>query len=89
MLRGKLGRLSLVCFFVANAFGHTDTFSVSNSGNNTIMKFDSIRNGSVLASGLNLPTLIAGQVPQPATWALPGLGVAVVFGNRRLRRRSS
>ena len=71
------------------AFGSSGDLYVANWSNNTIEKFDANGNGSVLASGLNRPTAIAIQVPEPATWSLLALGVVTLFGSRRLHHRSS
>jgi hypothetical protein len=56
-----------VCLFFANGFAHADIIYVTTQGD-TIEKFDSSVSGSVFASGLVVPTYIAAQVPEPATW---------------------
>lgn len=62
---------------------------VVDKGNNAIDKFTSSGSESVFATGLDNPQYIAIPVPEPATWAMVALGMGVVLGSRRLRRRSS
>ena len=58
----------------------------------TIEEFNSSGGvGTVFASTeLDMPVGLAFQpVPEPATWSLLAMGIGVVLGGRRLRRRSS
>jgi len=68
--------------FLASAIAHADYIYVSCYGNGTIEKFDSSGNRSVFASGLNRPSFIAAQIPEPATLLLLGLGGLII---RRLK----
>jgi DNA-binding beta-propeller fold protein YncE len=68
------------------AFGSDGYLYVANGGYGTIWKFDPDGNGSILASGLSFPFSIAIQVPEPTTWCMVVLGVAVLLC---IRRRNS
>jgi sugar lactone lactonase YvrE len=76
------------------AFDSGGNLFVANNGNNTVEEFSNpvgLGNGigTVFASsGLDEPTGIATQVPEPATWAMVAMGIGVVLRGRRLRRRS-
>lgn len=63
--------------------------SAGGSGNWSIEKFDSNGSGTLFTSQVAFPLSIAIQVPEPTTWTLLVLGVIVLFGSRRLHRRSS
>ena len=55
-----LGLVTVSCCFFINARTSADTIYVSNSGNNTIVKYDSAGNSSVFASeGLSDPQGLA------------------------------
>ena len=71
------------------AFGsHGDLYLTVLGGINSVGKLDP--NGQEepgLASGLADPVFLAvEQVPEPGTWALVALGIAALFGHRRLHR---
>jgi DNA-binding beta-propeller fold protein YncE len=60
------------------AFDSSGDLYVAAFNNGTIEKLDSSGNRSTFASGLNGPTFIATQVPEPATLLLFGLGVVML-----------
>ena len=69
---------------VGVAFDSTGDLYVANFRNNTIVEFGTNGVGSLFAdTGLDGPTFIAVEVPEPSTWALVGVGLSALIVCRR------
>ena len=73
------------------AFDSAGNLFAASINNNTIEKINSSGTVTVFVnSGLNSPHDMAVQpVPEPSTWALLAVGLGVVLGGMRLRRRQA
>jgi sugar lactone lactonase YvrE len=73
----------------ALAFDGSGNLYVANWGSDAVIRFDPSGNVFNFASGLNSPSSIAIQVPEPSTWAMVAMGIGVVLVGLRLRRMTN
>jgi DNA-binding beta-propeller fold protein YncE len=65
---------------VGLAFDSAGNLYVANHGNNTIEEFGTNGVGSLFAdTGLDDPTFLAVEVPEPASWTMVALGLGALL----------